>query len=152
VKNKYKIKKYNNKKCIVCLSTFETTHPAHKFCTTKCRETNIEKNKIKTKQGSYFIFSRDNFTCSYCGKNTIDDNIKLTIDHVFPLNKGGTNEIYNLTTSCSSCNSSKYNNLLPKSILYKIWNKNNNNTSHKEETLTEMVKDFNKIYKSRLKP
>ena len=51
------------------------------------------------------IYRRDSYTCQYCGKTPPD--IELTLDHITPVSKGGTNEDENLKTSCKSCNSSK---------------------------------------------
>lgn len=48
------------------------------------------------------IFARDKFECQYCGAHN-----DLTIDHIVPLSKGGTNEDDNLITACRSCNSYK---------------------------------------------
>lgn len=48
------------------------------------------------------VFSRDDHSCQYCG-----DQFDLTCDHIVPLNRGGTNDIENLTTACRFCNSSK---------------------------------------------
>lgn len=49
------------------------------------------------------IFERDNYTCSYCGQI----GGKLEGDHIIPQSKGGTNDLYNLTTSCRRCNRQK---------------------------------------------
>ena len=46
--------------------------------------------------------------CTYCGKT----NVKLTVDHVTPLIKGGTHTTDNFTLACNSCNSSKGGNTL----------------------------------------
>jgi 5-methylcytosine-specific restriction endonuclease McrA len=46
-----------------------------------------------------------NFTCLMCGRR--EPEIKLEIDHVFPVSLGGSNEASNLQTLCSSCNRSK---------------------------------------------
>ena len=50
------------------------------------------------------VFERDGPLCSSCG--SLDD---LTIDHIKPLSRGGTNTLDNLTPLCRSCNSSKGN-------------------------------------------
>lgn len=44
--------------------------------------------------------------CWYCGE-VFDDKSKLTIDHVFPRSKGGTNDMNNIIMVCKHCNSSK---------------------------------------------
>lgn len=42
--------------------------------------------------------------CPYCGES----GKKLTVDHVIPYSKGGTNSIDNLIPCCGSCNSKKH--------------------------------------------
>jgi hypothetical protein len=51
------------------------------------------------------IFKRDGFKCQYCGKAAPD--VILHVDHIKPVAKGGTDEIFNLITSCQECNSGK---------------------------------------------
>lgn len=48
------------------------------------------------------VFERNGFKCLHCGTPT-----NLTIDHIIPLFKGGTNDEFNLQTLCRSCNSKK---------------------------------------------
>ena len=50
------------------------------------------------------IFRRDGFECCYCGSHR-----NLTVDHVIPKSRGGSNYWDNLVTSCSRCNSNKDN-------------------------------------------
>ena len=57
-------------------------------------------NKIR-----FEVFKRDNFTCQYCGRKAPE--IVLNVDHIEPVAKGGTNDIYNLVTSCFECNNGK---------------------------------------------
>ena len=45
------------------------------------------------------------YTCLCCGRKESD--IKLTVDHVVPISKGGRNTVDNLQPLCGSCNSSK---------------------------------------------
>jgi hypothetical protein len=53
------------------------------------------------------IYLRDGLQCCYCGKNC--EEAKLTLDHLKPYSKGGSNEATNLVTSCISCNSARGN-------------------------------------------
>jgi len=48
------------------------------------------------------IFLRDNYTCQYCGKTT-----NLTIDHLVPKCKGGSDSWSNTVVSCVRCNNKK---------------------------------------------
>ncbi len=50
--------------------------------------------------------------CAHCGI-LLDRYTNLTIDHVIPLNKGGTNEQENLTVLCEDCNKLKSDMILP---------------------------------------
>jgi 5-methylcytosine-specific restriction endonuclease McrA len=55
------------------------------------------------------LFSRDNFTCQYCGrhKSKLKSYEFLTRDHIKPESRGGENSWKNLVTACSSCNNKK---------------------------------------------
>lgn len=54
------------------------------------------------------VFRRDRFRCVVCGRN--DD---LTVDHILPISKGGTDEEKNLQTMCQRCNLRKGNHFTP---------------------------------------
>lgn len=51
------------------------------------------------------VLKRDKFKCQYCGRGVPD--VVLHVDHIIPVAEGGTNDIFNLTTSCSECNLGK---------------------------------------------
>ncbi len=63
-----------------------------------------------SKKLRFSIFARDNFTCRYCGQQS--DQVKLVLDHVIPIAKGGTNDEVNLITACEACNQGKAAKLL----------------------------------------
>jgi 5-methylcytosine-specific restriction endonuclease McrA len=49
------------------------------------------------------VFSRDHFTCQYCGRQTHD----LTLDHITPRHRGGSHSWDNLVAACKGCNHRK---------------------------------------------
>lgn len=48
------------------------------------------------------IYIRDHYQCRNCGSKE-----SLTIDHIFPISRGGGNEVENLQLLCASCNEAK---------------------------------------------
>ena len=54
------------------------------------------------------ILARDGWTCQYCGN---DEHALMTVDHVIPISKGGTDEDSNLISACQRCNYSKGNRM-----------------------------------------
>jgi len=54
------------------------------------------------------IYLRDGLACGYCGQS-IEDGAKLTLDHLKPYSKGGSNDTTNLVTCCAICNSKRGN-------------------------------------------
>jgi len=54
------------------------------------------------------IYLRDGFTCLYCLHDLHDaDPRDITLDHLKPTSRGGSNEAGNLVTACRSCNSAR---------------------------------------------
>ena len=51
------------------------------------------------------ILERDKFTCQYCGQKA--PNVLLEVDHVIPVENGGTDDESNLITACWACNRGK---------------------------------------------
>lgn len=59
---------------------------------------NVRENRLK-------IWERDNYHCTYCGKQLT--RFTATLDHVTPVAEGGDNSADNLVTACLQCNSRK---------------------------------------------
>jgi 5-methylcytosine-specific restriction endonuclease McrA len=51
------------------------------------------------------VLIRDNYTCQYCGKKF--PVRQLTMDHVWPLSRGGRKSWKNIVTACQKCNQKK---------------------------------------------
>ena len=49
------------------------------------------------------ILRRDSFKCAYCGRS----DLPLTIDHVVPKARGGSDSWENLVAACTNCNNKK---------------------------------------------
>ena len=63
------------------------------------------------------IYLRDKFTCLGCGADLHEASPnEITLDHVRPRSKGGTNDSHNLYTCCKSCNSSRQDKPLAKAF------------------------------------
>jgi hypothetical protein len=54
----------------------------------------------------YDVLRRDNFTCQICGSSA-KDGVRLEVDHIVPVSKGGKTEMSNLQTLCERCNRGK---------------------------------------------
>jgi 5-methylcytosine-specific restriction endonuclease McrA len=77
------------------------------------KSNNTRRKRFLNKQGLGHTFQewedlkeKYNYTCPCCKKS--EPEIKLTIDHILPLIKMGTNEISNIQPLCGKCNRSKY--------------------------------------------
>ncbi len=69
----------------------------------------VERRKIEPHEKRK-IYERQNGLCAYCGRSR---NIKyMTVDHIIPLSKGGTDDLDNLQCTCKACNRLK-DDMLP---------------------------------------
>lgn len=100
-----------------------------KFCSYKClalyrNKKHRGKSLIKRKIKRFEILKRDNFRCVYCGKSSIEDCVKLEIDHLEPESTTKNNleseSQDNLVTSCYDCNQEKSKNILTKEQVMRI--------------------------------
>jgi len=83
--------------------------------TQKARSLISQQNRQAKKRqngGTYTLQDWDkllktfNYMCLCCKR--CEPEIKLTVDHIVPVSKGGKNEITNLQPLCKSCNSKKH--------------------------------------------
>lgn len=71
----------------------------------------IRRARIQNVGGSFTngewanLKAQYNYTCPHCERS--EPQIKLTIDHIIPVSKGGSNNIENIQPLCGSCNSKK---------------------------------------------
>lgn len=64
------------------------------------------------------VYARYNGCCAICGKPVKFK--ELTVDHILPLSRGGTNNMDNLQLACKECNLTK-NRLTMEQFFNKIW-------------------------------
>jgi hypothetical protein len=65
----------------------------------------LSKRKAISVSLRWRTFSRDSFTCQYCGNQA--PTVPLVIDHFLAVALGGTNDPENLITACAACNAGK---------------------------------------------
>jgi len=75
----------------------------------QARRSRTRKVKLETilKEDIDRLFAEFGNTCAYCGSSQ-----KLTLDHIYPISRGGDHALSNLVPACVRCNSSK-NDLHP---------------------------------------
>lgn len=75
----------------------------------------IEERRLFSHEERNAILKSSKGICAHCGKKL---NTKtMTIEHIIPIMRGGTNDIKNLTALCPECNAMKDNLIyLPKSF------------------------------------
>lgn len=91
----------------------------------------IRFRKTRFRELRLQVYERDNYTCVLCGwrPNTIpkdydgsftiiDGDRMLTMDHIIPLSKGGTNKKKNFQTTCVVCNNIKDDKIITDNDYY----------------------------------
>lgn len=63
----------------------------------------VKRPRPRVRYSRFEIFKRDGHECQYCGSRPKE----LTIDHVLPTSRGGTDTWDNTVASCSPCNRKK---------------------------------------------
>jgi CRISPR/Cas system Type II protein with McrA/HNH and RuvC-like nuclease domain len=86
------------------------------------------------------IYKRDGHECVYCGSSK-----NLTLDHVIPKSRGGTNDWTNLVTSCFKCNLKKANRT-PEEARMVMLKKPYAPTLIGDVNMTKVWEDFNNSF------
>ena len=127
------------KKCEYCNKIFTSSRKNYqRFCSSHCRNCyNIKKRKrlkpeVVKKEKTFRVMARRfrikanggkftlrewekmkddyNHACNFCHK--FEPEIKLTIDHIIPLTKGGKHDASNIQPLCMDCNVKKGTKLI----------------------------------------
>lgn len=69
---------------------------------------------LYTKHKWETICAKTDYKCAYCGCELTMGN--LSVDHIKPRSKGGTNKTDNLILACNRCNSKKSDNIIKKML------------------------------------
>jgi len=138
--------------CKYCGKEFESNTRNRVYCSRECRTGEEFKRKEIKQRAEYYIFERDYFRCAYCGKSSIEDDIRLVIEHIIPRGLGGDNSMFNLVTSCEECNQYKFGDMLHPSVLIRMYNRNiYRNKGISEEKEKELIQYLDKKYKIETK-
>lgn len=97
----------------------------------------MAERKPISKKLRFEVFKRDCFKCQYCGKASPD--VVLEIDCIKPVAKGGKNEIMNLVTACTECNSGKGKRELPDSATVTMQKKQLDDMQQRREQMKLML-------------
>lgn len=84
---------------------YEQVLQTQKHLTDEKRRRQAERAKMSPSL-RYSVLRRDHFRCQICGA-TQSDGVKLHVDHIVPIAKGGKTELGNLRTLCDRCNLGK---------------------------------------------
>jgi len=83
----------------------ETLPDGYRLCSLKQGKPAAVRSSV-SKKLRFKILHRDHSKCRRCGR-TPDDDVKLVIDHIIPVEWGGATEEGNLWTLCEECNLGK---------------------------------------------
>lgn len=72
----------------------------------KYRQSAQYQRSVMSDSIRYDVMKRDGFKCVLCGASAAD-GVKLHVDHIRPVSKGGKTEMGNLRTLCERCNLGK---------------------------------------------
>jgi len=99
------------KSFIARTGAWNKAHPGAAAVYTRNRRARLAKAPGRFTRAEWqHVKERQDYTCLDCGQR--EPAIKLTIDHIIPISKGGSNDIANIAGRCQSCNSRKGARLL----------------------------------------
>lgn len=87
---------------------------------TKNQRKIIRMNSKQKQSKKYRLIDIFGSYCWWCGKSMSID--KLTIEHVLPKSRGGSNSFENLKLACLTCNRSRGNSLFPPGVKLPVSN------------------------------
>ena len=87
------------------LDLYNTTLQEMRWRQTRQGNAEYERSRMNNSV-RYDILKRDRFKCVICGRSA-KDGVKLHVDHIIPVSKGGKTEYSNLRTLCDACNFGK---------------------------------------------
>lgn len=90
------------------------------------------------------IYNKYGGKCAYCG--CVLDYEEMTIDHILPIYRGGTNYPVNLNPCCKSCNRYKSSNTVEefrKKVGYILNRLNKNNSTYKIAKKYNLIEENN---------
>lgn len=104
---------YHKEKAFSCTDLSECINQIY-FLEEK-KSTKENQRLLMTKSLRYDVLKRDGFKCVLCGA-TASDGVKLHVDHIIPIAKGGKTELSNLRTLCENCNLGKRDKYDPSGV------------------------------------
>jgi 5-methylcytosine-specific restriction endonuclease McrA len=127
--------------CKLCSRVFKKAVYNQKYCSIECKKQHdlVKAEYIKNVQQSrWIIYERDEFRCVYCGRSSIEDKAVLCIDHIDPYCRNFDSNIYNLITSCLTCNLSKN----VKDLTYDTYNRIVKENKKRNKGISEDTQQF----------
>lgn len=139
--------------CLNCNTIFSPKNIKQKYCSKNCLNEHYKLTR-RTINNEYSIFKRDNFQCIYCGKSSVEDGVKLQVDHILALSLAGVTDIDNLITACKPCNVSKSYSELPKQVIDRIMKilkeRNSQLTSEQMQFIEKEIVELKRRDKDRM--
>lgn len=95
------------------------THKVPAVMVVRSRYVNFKRKVKPGANYKKYVYVRDKYLCQYCGKNC--NYNELTVDHVKPKSKGGSNSWTNLVTCCIDCNNKKADMSCEEAKMFPKW-------------------------------